>query len=223
MLRLGKRIGALLLDRVLRGEHEERLGQVIGRAASGHVVFLHRLEQGGLGLGRRPVDFVRQDHVREQRTGQEDELPPAGLRIVLENVGSGDVGGHQVGGELDPLETQVHDPRDGADQQRFRQARHADQQAMAPAQQGDDHFLDHLMLADDHLADLLGHAFVGGRDFLDGLGVGVRHFRSPIIFRNGTDSTGMTNVRPVVVDCRCADVRLTLLRRRPKDAFWMSA
>ena len=42
---------------------------------------------------------------------QEHELAPAGLRVVLEDVGAGDVGGHQVGRELDALERQVQDLR----------------------------------------------------------------------------------------------------------------
>jgi hypothetical protein len=74
-LRLGQRVGALLLDRVLRREHEERLGQVVGRLAAGDAVLLHRLEQGGLRLGRGAVDLVGQHHVGEQRALDEAERP----------------------------------------------------------------------------------------------------------------------------------------------------
>jgi len=31
--------------------------------------FLHRLEQRGLGLRRGAIDFIRQDEIREDRTG----------------------------------------------------------------------------------------------------------------------------------------------------------
>ena len=63
LLGLGQRIGPFLLDRVLRGQHEERVGQLVPHAAHGHLPLLHGLQQGGLGLGRRAVDLVGQDHV----------------------------------------------------------------------------------------------------------------------------------------------------------------
>ena len=87
LLRFGQRIGAFLLDGVLRGQHEERIGQRVARAADGDLAFLHRFEQGGLRLGRRAVDLVGQNDVGEQRAVQELEQRagrspclPAGLR-----------------------------------------------------------------------------------------------------------------------------------------------
>ena len=59
----GKRIGTLLLDRVLRGEDVERLAELVGLALHRHPVLLHRLEQRRLRLRRRPVDFVREEQV----------------------------------------------------------------------------------------------------------------------------------------------------------------
>ena len=153
-LRFRQRIGALLLDRVLRRQHEERLRQPIGLPGRGDVVLLHRFEQGRLRLRRRAVDLVGQDHVGEDRPRQEDEPPAAGLGIVLQNVGAGDVRRHQVRRELDPLERQIQDSRNRADEQRLGQPRHADEQAMPSAEQAHQHLLDDLLLADDHLADL---------------------------------------------------------------------
>ena len=66
-LGLGQRIGAFLLDRVLRGQDEERVGQPVPLAADGDLPLLHRLEQRGLGLGRGAVDLVGQDDVGEDR------------------------------------------------------------------------------------------------------------------------------------------------------------
>jgi hypothetical protein len=60
-LGLGQRVGALLLDRVLGGEDEERLRQRVGGPAGGDLVLLHRLEQRRLRLRRGPVDLVGQD------------------------------------------------------------------------------------------------------------------------------------------------------------------
>ncbi len=66
-LRFGQRIGALLVNRVLRGHDEERLGQLADFAAGRDAFFLHGFEHGRLRLGRGAVDFVRQDQVGENR------------------------------------------------------------------------------------------------------------------------------------------------------------
>ena len=76
-LGLGQRVGAFLLDRVLRGDDEERLRQVVGLLADGDLAFLHGLQQGGLRLGRRAVDLVGQEDVGEDRPLDEAELAPA--------------------------------------------------------------------------------------------------------------------------------------------------
>ena len=74
-LRLGQRERAGLLDRVLRGEHEERAGQVVGRAVGRHAALGHRLEQRRLRLRRGPVDLVGEEDVGEHRAGPELERP----------------------------------------------------------------------------------------------------------------------------------------------------
>ena len=66
-LRFGERIGARLLHRVLRGEHDERLREGARVALDGDLRLLHRLEQRALGLGRRAVDLVAQHDVGEDR------------------------------------------------------------------------------------------------------------------------------------------------------------
>ncbi len=57
-LRFGQRIGAFLLQRVLRREHMERRRQVVPRARDRDVMLLHRLQQRGLRARRGAVDFV---------------------------------------------------------------------------------------------------------------------------------------------------------------------
>ena len=49
-LRLGQRVGALVLDRILGREREERPLQRVRLAVDRHLRLLHRLEQRGLGL-----------------------------------------------------------------------------------------------------------------------------------------------------------------------------
>ena len=49
-LRLGEGVGAFHLDRVLRGDHHEGRGEVVGRGVDGDLTLLHALEQRRLGL-----------------------------------------------------------------------------------------------------------------------------------------------------------------------------
>ena len=73
-LGLGERIGALVLDRVLRREHDERPRERVGLALDRHLPLLHRLQQRGLRLRRRAVDLVGEQEVREDRPGTELEV-----------------------------------------------------------------------------------------------------------------------------------------------------
>ena len=105
-LRLGQRVGALLLDGVLRGHHDEGRRQRVGLAVDGHRQFLHRLEQRRLGFGRRAVDFVGQDEVGENGAAVKDQVAAPAALVALENLRAGDVRGHEVGRELDAPESQ---------------------------------------------------------------------------------------------------------------------
>ena len=66
-LRFGEREGSLVLDRVLRGDQQKRLGQLAGDTVDRDLALAHRLEQGRLGLRRGAVDLVDEDDVREER------------------------------------------------------------------------------------------------------------------------------------------------------------
>jgi hypothetical protein len=121
---------------------------VRGNRHEGFFFLKHRR----LGLGRRPVDFVGENHVGEDRPLEEPELALARNRILKNHLGARDVAGHQVRRELNALERQVQRLRQGRYQQRFGETRHADQQGVAAGQNGDEHLLDDLFLADDDLA-----------------------------------------------------------------------
>ena len=58
LLRLGERVGALVLDRVLRRENGKGGRELVGVPVDGDDPFLHRLKERGLRLGRRAVDFI---------------------------------------------------------------------------------------------------------------------------------------------------------------------
>ena len=96
-LGLGQGIGAFLFNRVLCGQDKEGVGQGIVCAADADLALLHRFEHGGLGLGRGAVDFVGQDHVGEDGAFEELELAVAGGFVLVDDLGAGDVAGHQVG------------------------------------------------------------------------------------------------------------------------------
>ena len=83
----------------------------------------HRLEQGRLRLRRGAIDLVGEQHVREHRPAREDELA---LAVLLEqHARAGDVGRHQVDGELDAVEAQVQRLPERAHDQRLAGTRHA--------------------------------------------------------------------------------------------------
>ena len=167
-LGFGKRISAFLLDGVLRGEDEERLREPVLLAAGGDLMLLHGFQQRGLGFGGRAVDFVGEDHVGKDRTADEAEGAAAGGLVFFDDLGAGDVGGHQVGRELDAVEAEAERAREGGDEQRLGQSRHADEQRMALAEQGDEKLLDDGFLADDDLAELGAKVVITFLQFFDG-------------------------------------------------------
>ncbi len=105
---------------------------------------------GRVGLGRRAVDLVGQEERREDRTPNEREL--AGLEI--EDVRPGDIGGHQIRGELDAAELASEDAGQGAHQERLGDAGHSLDEGVVPREDRDERPVDRLVLPDDHLAHL---------------------------------------------------------------------
>ncbi len=155
-LGFGQRIGSLLLDGVLGGDHEKGVGQVHGLLSDGDFPFLHCLQQGCLRFGRCSVDLVGKDDIGKKRSSDEPECPPARFGL-FEDIGAGDVGRHEVGRELDSLESYVEDPRDRADHESLRQPGHTDQEHVPPGEdRGQDEF-NNLALTDDDLVELVNH------------------------------------------------------------------
>ena len=131
-LRLGQREGADLLLRVLRRDHEERLGQRHGLAVERHLPLLHRLEQRALRLGRGAVDLVGQHELREDRAALEAEL--AGLAV--ENRHAEHVRRQQIAGELHALERQAERAGEGVRERGLADARDVLDRADARAPAG---------------------------------------------------------------------------------------
>ena len=106
-LGLGQRVGALVLDRVLGREDQERPRQLVRRGVDGDVALLHALEQAGLRLRRGAVDLVDDHDVGEDRARAELE---ACFALVVD-LRADDVGRQQVGGALHARERAVDRPR----------------------------------------------------------------------------------------------------------------
>ena len=116
-LRFRQRIGAVVLHRILRRDHHERLRQRPGAAVDGHLHFVHGFEQRRLRLRRGAVDLVGQQKIREHRPWLEFEF----LRVRVVDGDADHVAGQHVGGELEPLKFRAHAAR-----QRMRQSSFAD-------------------------------------------------------------------------------------------------
>lgn len=142
-LGFGQRVGAFLLDRVLRGHDQKQRRQVVGAAAHADLALGHGFEQRRLHLGRCTVDFVGQHQVMEDRPLLEHEA--AGFRAV--NLRAGDVGREQVGGELDAMELRFDAFCEFFDGFGLGQARCPFDQHVAVGQQHDQQPFDQFLLA----------------------------------------------------------------------------
>ena len=91
-LRIGQRIRAGEIERILRRHDEERRSEFVRDAVGGDLLFGHRFEQRALRLRRGAVDFVGEHELREQRARMELEL--AGVAVV--NADADDVRRQQV-------------------------------------------------------------------------------------------------------------------------------
>ena len=101
-LRLRQRVGALELDRILRGKHDEGRGENTRLAEYRDLLFFHRFEHCRLGFRRGSVDLVGENDMSEDRALLELKFPPAvGVR---QHFGADDIRWHQVGSELNPFE-----------------------------------------------------------------------------------------------------------------------
>ena len=72
-LGFGQWESAFLLDRILRGHHQEHLRQWVGISTDRHLPLAHCLQQRRLHLRRGTIDFVRQQDRVEDRPGLEFE------------------------------------------------------------------------------------------------------------------------------------------------------
>ncbi len=148
-LSLRERVGAFLLDGVLRGEGHEGRGERVGLAIDGDLIFLHDLEQSRLGFGRRTVDLIGQEELGENGALADAE----GLGGKIKQSVAGDVGGHQIGGELDAAEVAAKGAGEGEHEVGFAETRFALEQNVTASEQGGDDLINDIVLADENLSD----------------------------------------------------------------------
>ena len=173
-LRLGQRIDALMLDRVLGRDHHEVAAERMRGAVEGDRVLLHGLQQRGLRLRRRAVDLVGEQQVAEDRPARQRELP--GLEIV--DVRADDIAGHQVGRELDASVGDAQRLREAARGHRLGRARRTFQQDVPAGEQRGQHQVDRVVLPGDRLADLCPDACRQGLHFIDVHSASLRSSRA---------------------------------------------
>jgi hypothetical protein len=121
----------------------------------GHLPLLHHFEQRALHLGRRPVDFIRQQEVGKDRAERGVEF----ARLLVVDAGADQSGGNQVGCELDALKLAANRFGQGLDRHGLGQTRHAFDQDVPARQQGDDQSFQQKVLSDDDLLDFVQDAF----------------------------------------------------------------
>src|SRR5664280_333947 len=158
-IELGFRQGecALVLDRVLRRDDEERLGHEVGRAVDRGLVLFHAFEQRRLRLGRCPVDLVGQHHLGHDRAGPELEL----LRLLVVYRKPGYVGWEQIRRELDPPEAAPEAPGDRFGKHCLAGAGNVLYKKMAATEQSNEGQPYLLALADDYPFDVRCYLLAG--------------------------------------------------------------
>ena len=103
-----------------------------------------------LHLGRRAIDFVRENQIGKERTELGREF--AGARIVNERADQ--IRRQQIGRELQTLKTGLDAGGQRFDGERFGQAGNAFEQDMAIGQQAEKQPIDQIFLSDNDMADL---------------------------------------------------------------------
>src|SRR5207253_5170344 len=116
----------------------------------GDLALLHDFEQRALHFRRRTVDLIRQEKVGEHRA--ERCLKVAGALVV--DPCADEVGGDEVGRELDALEVSGDRLRDRLYREGLGETGYPFDEEVAAREETDHEALDQVVLPDDHLLDL---------------------------------------------------------------------
>ena len=106
-----------------------------------------------MGFGRGSVDFVGQQQLGEDGTRLELEVPPTSF-ILNHHLGANDVGGHQIGRELNAGEVELQRLAKRLEQEGFPQPGNAFQQNVPADEQCGENTFDQLFVTDDSAPQL---------------------------------------------------------------------
>ena len=140
-----------MFQRVLCRHDQERLRKLVGVVIDRDAALLHGLEQAALRAWRCPVDFVREHHVREERT--RPGLEVGCLGVVHRD--SDHVGGQQVGRELDATEAHAERFREGMRERGLAHSRHVFEEDVPAREQRRERQLDHFLFSMKNRLDLI--------------------------------------------------------------------
>src|SRR5258706_8976852 len=163
-LRFGQGIGAVMLDRILRGDHEKGLRQRERFAVDGDLRFVHGFEKGGLRARGGAVDFVGEDHGGENRAGAKFKI----ARLGIVDAHTENIAGEQVRRELDALKAAMKGFCERLRESGFADAGDVFDKQVAAREQRDQRELDGVFLAVNGARD-------GALELRDDLGCGSRH------------------------------------------------
>jgi hypothetical protein len=121
----------------------------MAHAIDRHLPLLHGFEQRGLRARGSAVDFVDEKEVSEYRTAVQRESAVT----QIEDVRSGDVGGHEVGRALNALKAETADARQRFHGERFGKAGDAFYYRVASADENKQKLIDDFALADNDLRE----------------------------------------------------------------------
>ena len=161
-LAVGQQLGAGGTGGGLGGNDHKGLGQGMADTVHCDLALFHGFQQGGLGPGGGPVQFVRQEQVGEHGTGLIVQL----LGLGIGNAVTRHIRGQHIGGELDAAVAQVQHFGKGQSHGGLAHAGDVLQQDVAPGQNGGQDPQHHTVLAHHggpHLVqDLLSRSCDGG-------------------------------------------------------------
>src|SRR5712692_2164153 len=163
-LRFRQGISAMMLDGILRGDHEKRLRKRERFAVDGDLRFVHGFEKRGLRARGGSVDFVGENHVGENRPGTEFKF----ARFGVVDADAEDVAGEQVRRELDALKAAMEGFCERLRESGFADSGNVFDEQVTAREQGNQRELDGVFLAVDGARD-------GALKLRDDLGGGSRH------------------------------------------------
>src|SRR5882762_1501464 len=164
-LRFRQGIGAVMLDGILRGDHEKRLRQRERLAVDGDLCFVHGFEKRRLRTRGGAIDFVSEDNVGENRAGTKFKI----ARLGIVDADAENIAGEQIRRELDTLKAAMEGFCERLSESGLADAGDVFDEQMAAREQGDERELDGVFLAIDGARD-------GALELRDDLGGGGGHW-----------------------------------------------